>query len=161
MTIQTDLAKRFLSGIETMLTKSREKGLDTVRIPIADLSILIDQAELAAEAIDDLCTDVMSRATGYGYTTEISFAARFVDGMRDVAAKASERKPLAVKVPCADVYLLLQLAKAAGSVERRFVAVDLASGPDRAVVAKVEIVDGGAICVHEIEDLGAVARGNK
>jgi hypothetical protein len=110
----------------------------------------------------------MGRVTGYGYTTEISFAARFVDGMREVAAKASERKPLAIKVPCADVYLLLQLAKAAGSVERRFVAVDLASGPDRTVITKVEIVDGAANVIESkvlepslAEGLGPAARGTK
>jgi hypothetical protein len=161
MTIHSDLAKRFLSGIEAMLTKSREKGLDAVRIPIADLAILIDQATPATEVIDEVSTNLMSGATGYGYTVEINFAKRFVDGLRDVLAAARERKPSAIKVPCSDVYLLIQLAKA-GSIEGRGVmlgGVDLASGPDRTVVTKVEIVDGGAICDHEIEDLGAVARG--
>jgi hypothetical protein len=164
MTIQIDLAKRFLSGIETLLGKARDREAHAVRIALDDLAILIDQATPAIEVIDEVSTNLMSGATGYGYTVEINFAKRFVDGLRDVLAAARERKPSAIKVPCSDVYLLIQLAKAAGSVDQRgvmFSGVDLSNGPDRTVVTKVEIVNGGAILDHQIEDLGVVARGDK
>jgi hypothetical protein len=148
MTIQEELIKRFHAAFDTMLHKAAEKGSAVVRVPISDLSILIGQAELAGASIDGFVTRIVGEANGHN--VEIELAKRFIDGMRDVVAKASERKPLAVKIPAADLYLLLQFAKA-GPIdysqvrfESAWVGVDVASGPDRTVVTKMEIVDGSA-----------------
>jgi predicted DNA-binding protein (UPF0278 family) len=105
MTIQSDLAARFLDTMTAKLEKGRKAGADGVRIELADLDLLIKMAEPSAEAVDHVVSrmlEVIDSLVVFG--------------------------------------------------------VDLASGPDSTVVTKVEIVDGGAILRHEIEDLGAVVR---
>jgi hypothetical protein len=136
MTIQEELIKRFHAAFDTMLHKAAEKGSAVVRVPISDLGILIGQADLACASIDGFVTRLVGAANGHA--VEIELAKRFLDSMRDVVAKATERKPLAVKIPAADLYLLLQFAKA-GPIDYSRVRF---LGP---IVASVEVVIGGDV----------------
>jgi hypothetical protein len=165
MTIQEELIKRFHAAFDTMLHKAAEKGSAVVRVPISDLGILIEQADLACASIDGFVTRLVGAANGHA--VEVELAKRFLDTMRDVVAKATERKPLATKIPAADLYLLLQFAKA-GPIDYsrvRFIGANLASGPDRTVATNVEVVDGSAK-VTEMVNIGpslteALEQGNK
>jgi hypothetical protein len=59
MTIQTDLAARFLDTMTAKLEKGRKAGSDGVRIELADLDLLIKMAEPSAEALDHVVSRVL------------------------------------------------------------------------------------------------------
>jgi hypothetical protein len=59
MTIQADLAARFLDTMTAKLEKGRKAGADGVRIELADLDLLIKMAEPSAEALDEVVSRVL------------------------------------------------------------------------------------------------------
>lgn len=66
MTIQTDLAKRFIKDISARVSKAREKGSDSIRIDLADIDILVGMAEgsddrAVYETVVAICRDVAPR----------------------------------------------------------------------------------------------------
>jgi hypothetical protein len=60
MTIQADLAARFLDTMTAKLEKGRKAGADGVRIELADLDLLIKMAEPSAEAVDHVVTQMVT-----------------------------------------------------------------------------------------------------
>jgi hypothetical protein len=132
MTIQADLAARFLDTMTAKLEKGRKAGADGVRIELADLDLLIKMAEPSADALDHVVTQV------------ITFLELAADGVRIELEETGEPERLF----SAFVPKLRALAEAR-------CGVDLASGPDSTAVTKVEIVDGSAN-VREMVHVGPV-----
>jgi hypothetical protein len=130
MTIQADLAARFLDTMTAKLEKGRKAGADGVRIELADLDLLIKMAEPSAEALDHAVSFMLAALESM--TAEPDIFAHFEAKLRALA----------------DLRL----------------GVDMASGPDRTVVAKVEIVDGAAKVIEPTVVLPSLAealgRGN-
>jgi hypothetical protein len=131
MTIQADLAARFLDTMTAKLEKGRKAGVDGVRIELADLDLLIKMAEPSAEALDHAMTFMIAALESM--TADPDVFAVFGAKLRALS----------------DLRLGIDLA----SGPDRTVITEM--------VAKVEIVDGAAIGDREVEDHGAVARGAK
>jgi hypothetical protein len=104
MTIQADLAARFLDTMTAKLEKGRKAGADGVRIELADLDLLIKMAEPSADALDHVVSrmlEVIDSLVVFGVDLASgpdSTAATKVE-IIDGSAKVIESKVLEPKVP--------------------------------------------------------------